>query len=115
MTSMLEQIRTYHELSKKSELTASEELKLTIARHTMQQNGILTAADEIRLRDRSENMGKIIAALKEKLENCKMTYDVYVDIASTYREISAEDYIAKLEEEERQRREREAKKHRKKL
>ena len=44
-----------------------------------------------------------------------MTYDVYVDIASTYREISAEDYIAKLEEEERQRREREAKKHRKKL
>ena len=44
-----------------------------------------------------------------------MTYDVYVDIASTYREISAEDYITKLEKEERQRREREAKKHKKKL
>ena len=115
MTSLLEQIRMYHELSKKSELTASEELKLTIARQTMQQNGILTVADEIRLRDRAENLGKRIAALKEKLEDCKTTYDVYVDIASTYREISVEDYIAKLEEEERQRKEREAKKHKKKL
>ncbi len=115
MSSLLEQIRTFHELSKKGELTSSEELKLTIAGQTMQQNGILTIADEIHLRDRAENMGKRIAALKEKLENCKMTYDVYVDIASTYREISAEDYIAKLEEEERQRREQEAKKHKKKL
>ena len=115
MTSLLEQIRMYHELSKKGDLSASEELKLTIAKQTMQQNGILTIADEIRLRDRAENMGKRIAALKEKLEDCKMTYDVYVDIASTYREISAADYLAKLEEEERQRREREAKKHKKKL
>ena len=90
-------------------------MKQTIAKHTIQQNSILSVADEIRLCDRAEKNGKRIAALKEKLEDCKMTYNVYVNTASTYREISAEDYIEKLEEEERQRREREAKKSRRKF
>ena len=115
LTSLLEQIRTYHELSEKSDLSASEELKLIIAKQTMLRNNILTAADDIRLRERSENLGKRISALKQRLEGCKQRYDVYSDIEKTYHEISEGDYIGKLVEEERQRKERETRKHKKTL
>ena len=106
LTSLLEHIRTYHELSEKSDISASEELKLTIAKQTMQRNNILSTADELRLRERAENLGKRITAIKQRLDSCKQQYDVYSDIAKTYHEISEGDYIGRLVEEERRRKER---------
>ena len=60
-------------------------------------------------------MNKKISALKENLEGCRQHYDVYADIATTYREISEGDYIGKLIEEEKRRREQDKKKRGKKL
>lgn len=51
-----------------------------------------------------ENLEKI-SALKDNLEGCRQRYDVYSDIAKTYDEISKGDYISKLVEEEKQRKE----------
>ncbi len=49
---------------------------------------------------------------KEKLLQIRQRYEVYCDIAKTYREISKPDYISGLVEEERRRREKEKKKSR---
>lgn len=42
-----------------------------------------------------------ITVLKENFKHCQQLYDVYSDIAATYREISLGDYIFKLVEEEK--------------
>jgi hypothetical protein len=70
-------------------------------------------ADIDTLRERSELSGRKIAALKEKLEGCKQRYEVYRDILETYDRLSKRDYVAELVEEERQRKEQEARKKRK--
>ena len=43
---------------------------------------------------------KKITALKENFKRCQQLYDVYSDIAATYRGISQGDYISKLVAEE---------------
>lgn len=113
--SLLEQAQEYKRLTAKGELSPSEELKVSVFKAALHENGIYTSADVNKLKNDTESMGKKIAALKEKLEGCKHRYDVYSDIANTYKEISQGDYISKLAEEERQRREQAAKKHKKKL
>ena len=62
------------------------------------------------LREKARHLGIKKSALKENLEGCRKRYDVYSDIAKTYGEISKGDYISKLVEEEKQRREKDAKK-----
>ena len=114
MMSLLEQSQTYYALAKKSELTAAEQNKLSVCRLTMQNNGLLTMSDVDTLRERAEISGRKIAALKEKLEGCKQRYDIYQDILDTYDRLSKRDYVAELIEEERQRKEQEARKKRKK-
>ena len=81
----------------------------------MNSNDIHTLADIDRLRECTKSMGKKISALKENLEGCRKRYDVYSDIAKTYGEISRGDYISKLVEEEKQRREKDTKKSKRKL
>ena len=88
---------------------------MSVFKAALHDNRIYTSADVNKLRNDTESMGKKIAALKDKLEGCKQRYDVYSDIANTYKEISQGDYISKLAEEERQRREQATKKHKKKL
>ena len=103
---MLEQIKIYRELSAKSELTSKEEVQLLIAKQTMQQHEILTTADEIRLRNRAEILGKKISTRKETLDKIKKQYEVFKDIRDTYYDdVSREGYIEGLVEEERQRQE----------
>ena len=106
LRNVLEQIKIYHELSAKGERTSKEEVQLLIAKQTIQQNEILTAADEIRLRNRAENLGKIISTRKETLDKIKKQYEVFKDIRDTYYEdVSRENYISDLEKEERQQQE----------
>lgn len=114
MMSLLEQAQTYHALSKKTELSPSEQNMMSVCRLAMQNNGLLTMSDVDTLRERAEISGRKIAALKEKLEGCKQKYAVYQDILDTYDRLSKRDYVAELVEEERQRKELEAWKKRKK-
>lgn len=113
--SLLEQAQEYFVLSSKGELSASEQLKIVICKQSMENNDIHSPADVDNLRERTENLGKKISALKDKLEGCRQRYDVYSDIAKTYAEMSQGDYIGKLVVEEKRRREKEAKKRKKKL
>ena len=114
MVSLLEQAETYYTLAKKTELSDTEQSNLSVCRLALQNNGLLTLSDIDTLRERAEFSGRKIAALKEKLEDCKQRYEVYRDILETYDRLSKRDYVADLIEEERQRKEQEAKKHKKK-
>ncbi len=106
LRNVLEQIKIYHELSAKGELTSKEEVQLLLSKQTMQQHGILTAGDEIHLRNRAENLGKRISTRKETLDKIKKQYEVFKDIRDTYYDdVSREGYIEGLVEEERQRQE----------
>lgn len=115
MVSLLEQAQEYFALSKKGELSATEKVKLNICRQAVNDSGIMTAADADRLREQTSQLDKKIATIKERLDGCRQRYEVYKDIRDTYAEISQGDYIGKLVDEERQRREHVAKKHKKKL
>ena len=115
MVSLLEQAQEYFALSKKNELSSAEQVKLNICRQAVNDSGIMTAADADRLREKTSQLDKKIAKIKESLDDCRQRYDVYKDIRDTYAEISQGDYIGKLVEEERQRKEQEAKKRKKKL
>ncbi|SDA32809.1 Relaxase/Mobilisation nuclease domain-containing protein [Ruminococcus sp. YE71] len=106
MVSILEQAQEYFALSVKTELSDMEKMKLSVCKQAVQSGGILTQADMIRLRDRTDNLNKMIAARREKINDCRLTYDVYCDIRDTYKkDVSQEDYIERLVEEERQRQE----------
>ena len=113
MISLLEQAETYYTLAKKTELSDTEQSNLSVCRLAMQNNGLLTLSDIDTLRESAEISGRKIAALKEKLESCKQRYNVYRDILETYDRLSKRDYVAELVEEERQRKEQEARKKRK--
>ncbi len=114
MVSLLEQVEIYKALLAKGKLTAAEQLKLNVCRQTMEDNGIRSEAEIDRLRKDISKMSKKISALKENLESCRQRYDVYSDIAKTYSEISKGDYISKMVEEEKQRREKQSRKEKKK-
>lgn len=115
MVSLLDQAQEYKSLSAKCELSPSEELKMSVFKATLHENGIYSPADMDKLKHDAESLDKKIAALKDNLEGCKQRYNVYSDIAKTYGEISEGDYISKLVEEEKQRKEKAAKKNKRKL
>ena len=102
---VLEQAEQYYELAKKTEPSKSEQLKMKICWQTMLANHIMTAADVDDLRGRVAGLNKKIGGLREKLDECRQRYEVFSDIQKTYAEISRQDYVAKLVEEERQRQE----------
>lgn len=112
LAGVLEQAEQYYELAKKSEPSESEQLKMKICWQTMFANHIMTAADVDDLRSRAAGLHKKIGGLREKLDECRKRFDVFSDIQKTYSEISQEDYVAKLVEEERQRQEQMKKKKR---
>ena len=89
--------------------------KITVYKQTLEQNGIHSPADADILHEQADQLNQKISALKENLEGCRQRYDVYADIAETYREITERDYIGKLIGEEKRRREQDKKKRGKKL
>ena len=115
MVSLLEQAQLFKELSAKGKLSDAEQLQLTVCRQALEQNDIHSPADVDSLREKARHLGIKISALKENLEGCMKRYDVYSDIAKTYAEISQGDYIYKLVEEEKLRREKADKKNKRKL
>ena len=112
MVSLLEQAQTYYTLSKKTELSPFEQLRMNVCRQAMQNNNMLTRSDVDDLRERVRISGNKIAAIKEKIEGCRQKYEVFKDILETYDRLSKHDYVAELVEEERLRREKAKKKSR---
>ncbi len=98
---LTEQAETYLSLADKSELSDTEQLSLKICRQTLQSNNISDRSDFERLKAVHQETGKKIADLKKAFEVCKKKYEMYKDIADTYREISQGDYISKIIKKER--------------
>ncbi len=103
LNSLVESADTFYELSEKSTLSISEKLRLNICRQCMQKNGINSHEKYQRLKQLQCDTKQKISALNSNFENCKRLYDVYADIAKTYREISKGDYISWLVEEKKKR------------
>lgn len=105
LVSLLEQVREYHVLQNKGELSETEKVRLAICKQAVESAAILSVADAERLRERVETLNKRITALKGNLDKTRQQYDVYSDIRDTYYKISKGDYLSNLVEEERKRRE----------
>lgn len=114
MVSLLEQAQLFKDLSAKDKLSDAEQLQLKVCRQALEQNDIHSPADVDSLRENARHLGIKISALKEKLEGCRKRFDVYSDIFKTYAEISKGDYISKMVEEEKLRREQQSRKEKKK-
>ena len=103
--SLMKQADTYNALRNRDDLSEPEQTQLSVCRQAMYDNSILYKADYDHLRNRIESLKKHVDTLKESYEKSQKELDVYVDLANTFYEISNGDYLAKLEEEERQRKE----------
>ena len=103
LTSLIQQAEIYFNLADRTDLTDMEQLRLTVSRQSVQNNGITEKAGLDRLRLKLQETEKQTVSLKEQLRKCQQTHIVYSDIAKTYREISQGDYISKLVAEERKR------------
>ena len=110
LVSLLEQVREYHALRNKGELSETEKVRLAICKQAVESAAVLSASDTDRLRERVEILGKEIGTLKGNLDKTRQQYDVYCDIRDTYYKISKGDYLSDLVEEERKRREQAKKK-----
>lgn len=102
MDSLIEQAERYFELAEKPQLTLSEKLKFNICKQAINATNIQSRADLEHIKSVKQETDKKMAALIYSFENCKQLYDVYSDIADTYRKISSGDYISKLVEKEQQ-------------
>lgn len=103
LSSLIQQAKIYFDLSGRTDLTDMEQLRLTVSRQSMLNNGISEKSDLDHLEAKLQEIEKQIASLKEQHRKCQQKYTIYADIAKTYREISQGDYISKLTEEERKR------------
>lgn len=105
LSTLIEQAEEFFSLASKPVASPADQLRLNIGRQAMLNNNIRSKDDFELLKSLHSETGKKIAALKNTFENCKQLYEVYSDIADTYRRISSGDYISKLVGEERRKRE----------
>ncbi len=105
LESLTEQADNYFRLSDKENLSPSEQLQFKICGQTLTNNNINNRSDCNRLKAFHQETSEKIAVLKSNFENCKRLYDIYSDIAKTYYDISKGDYISRLVDEERNKRE----------
>ena len=102
---VISQAEQYFGLSEKPELSITEKMKLQIYRQTMENCKINSRTDIDTMRELMKNTSERSKALNSALDDCRKKYELYSDIAKTYRELTSGDYISRLVEEERKRRE----------
>ena len=110
MQTLLEQADYYYANSGRDDLSAEENNRLQTYRTAVYENNIMTECDRIMLKRKNESLMSKIANMKEKLTKKRNKLVRYVDIRDTYDQISKEDYVSKLVEEEILRKEQEAQK-----
>jgi hypothetical protein len=91
----------------RNDLSAEENNRLEICKSSMQANNINSPDDITFWRDQNDKLLSEIAELKDSVYEKKNRLVRYSDIRDTYKEISKGDYISKLIEEEKLRREKE--------
>ena len=91
----------------RNDLSAEENNRLEICKSSMQTNNINSLDDITFWRDQNDKLLSEIAELKNSVYEKKNRLVRYSDIRDTYKEISKGDYISKLVEEEKLRREKE--------
>ena len=96
LSSLCTQAETYFNLSKRSDLSDLEQLRLTVCRQSVQNHHVLTKSDLNALKADLRNTEKQLAALRDNLKHCQQMYDTYSDIAKTYYEITKVDYLSRL-------------------
>lgn len=104
---VISQAEKYFELKEKCDLSAAEKMKLQIYLQTIERCKIQNCTDIESVREVYKNISEQSRALNIELEKCREKYNTYSDIAKTYREISSGDYISRIVDEERKRRENE--------
>ena len=100
----------YFVLSDRNALSDEDKLLLETYKSCAELNNISSPDDIISLRERNDKLLSEIAELKDSIYKKKNRLVRYSDIRDTYKEISKGDYISKLIEEEKLRREQEQKK-----
>ena len=94
----------------RNDLSAEENNRLEICKSSMQANDIISPDDIIDWREQNDKLLSEIAELKNSIYKKKNRLVLYSDIRNTYKDISDGNYISKLVEEEKLRREQEQKK-----
>ena len=94
----------------KTDLSAEDNKRLEIYKSSMQANDIHSTDDINYWREQNTKLHSDIMALKNTLTEKKNRIAMYTNIRDTYYEISQSDYISKLVEEEKLRREQESQK-----
>ncbi|MBR1739068.1 MAG: relaxase/mobilization nuclease domain-containing protein [Ruminococcus sp.] len=107
---LVRQSEYYFAKVERNDLSAEENNRLEICKYSMQANEIVSPDDIIAWRERNDKLLFEIAELKNSIYKKKNRLAMYVDIRDTYKEISQGDYISKLVEEEKLRKELEQKK-----
>lgn len=102
LTGLVEQAEEYFALLEKAERTSTDELRLKMYKTVLESNNIQSRSDHEYLKTVAADTQKKAAPLKENFEKCSRLCELYSEIAKTYYEISREDYISQLVEEERQ-------------
>lgn len=107
---LIEQSEYYFANVDRNDMSAEDNCRLEIFKSSMQANDIESLEDITTWREQNDKMLSEIAELKNSLAEKKNKLVRYADIRDTYNEISRGDYISKLVEEEKLRREQELQK-----
>ena len=97
----------YFALLGRNDLSDYEKLSFETYKSCAELNNISSPDDIISLRERNDKLQSEIAELKNSIYKKKNRLTLYVDIRDTYKGISSGNYISKLVEEEKLRREKE--------
>ena len=84
------------------DLSDADKLMLAMERETLDRNNIHSREDYVRISEKHHALRNQVSALKAQYEQAKHFYEVYADIAETYRSISEGDYISRLVKEKQQ-------------
>lgn len=101
LVGLAEQAEEYFSLLDKTERTPADELRLKMYKTVLESNNITSRSDYEYLKSVVSDTQKKTAPLKENFEKCSRLCELYSEIAKTYYEISREDYISRLVDEQR--------------
>lgn len=102
LTALADQAEEYFALVDKTERSSADEIRLKMYKPILERSNITSRSDYEYLKSVIDDTRQKAAPLKENFEKCSQLYNIYSDIAKTYREISQGDYISKLIEQQQE-------------
>ena len=90
------QVNRYFDLLEKSELSEAEQLQFQMCKTVAERYNITNRDGLQRVEKLRKDNSEKVERLTEQMNTCKKLYDVYADIAKTYKKISEGDYISNL-------------------